>query len=97
MNLRGTAGLLEAWGAAKRYFWRGWITPCMAPMVMMRSSCSRGPVPHRHSREDGPFYVLEGPLEFRIGDRTISAPAGSFLFAPNLSVATGEQSDAVTE
>ena len=41
-----------------------------------------GPVPHRHSREDEGFYVLEGQLEFRVGDRIISAPAGSFLFAP---------------
>jgi len=48
-----------------------------------RQSCSRtGPVPHRHSREDECFYVLEGQYEFRVGDRIISASAGSFLFAP---------------
>ena len=27
-----------------------------------------GPVPHRHSREDESFYILEGQLEFRIGE-----------------------------
>jgi len=41
-----------------------------------------GPVPHRHSREDECFYVLEGQYEFRVGDRIISASTGSFLFAP---------------
>ena len=41
-----------------------------------------GPVPHRHSREDEGFYVLEGQYEFRVGDRVILASAGSFLFAP---------------
>jgi uncharacterized cupin superfamily protein len=29
-----------------------------------------------------PFYVLEGQLEFRVGDRTIVAGPGTFLFAP---------------
>jgi quercetin dioxygenase-like cupin family protein len=41
-----------------------------------------GPVPHRHSREDEGFYVLEGGLEFRIGDQVIAAAPGSFVFAP---------------
>ena len=44
-----------------------------------------GPVPHRHSREDESFYVLDGQLEFRMGERgerVIAAGPGSFLFAP---------------
>ena len=28
-----------------------------------------GPVPHRHSREDEAFYILDGELEFRLGER----------------------------
>jgi len=28
-----------------------------------------GPVPHRHSREDESFYILDGQLEFRMGER----------------------------
>jgi quercetin dioxygenase-like cupin family protein len=46
---------------------------------------STGPVPHRHSREDESFYVLEGQLEFKIGERgerTFVATAGAFVFAP---------------
>jgi quercetin dioxygenase-like cupin family protein len=41
-----------------------------------------GPVPHRHSREDESFYILDGLLEFRIGERIFTAGPGSFLFAP---------------
>ena len=41
-----------------------------------------GPVPHRHSREDESFYVLDGQLEFRVGERVIVAAPGSFVFAP---------------
>jgi quercetin dioxygenase-like cupin family protein len=44
-----------------------------------------GPVPHRHSREDESFYILDGQLEFKIGERgerLIVAAPGSFVFAP---------------
>ena len=44
-----------------------------------------GVEPHRHSREDESFYVLEGQFEFRIGERgerVILADPGSFVFAP---------------
>ena len=41
-----------------------------------------GPEPHRHSREDEAFYVLDGQLEFRVGERIIVAAPGSFVFAP---------------
>ena len=41
-----------------------------------------GPEPHRHSREDEAFYVLEGQLEFRVGERRMVAAPGSFVFAP---------------
>jgi quercetin dioxygenase-like cupin family protein len=41
-----------------------------------------GPIPHRHSREDESFYILDGQLEFRVGERIVTAGAGSFLLAP---------------
>lgn len=41
-----------------------------------------GPPPHIHHREDETFWVLEGELEFMIGDGTVRAPAGSFIYAP---------------
>lgn len=44
-----------------------------------------GPAPHRHSREDEAFYVLEGQFEFKVGERgerVIAAGPGSVVFAP---------------
>ena len=44
-----------------------------------------GPVPHRHSREDELWYILEGQLEFRIGERgerTFVAGPGETVFGP---------------
>ena len=40
-----------------------------------------GPL-HVHHREDEGFWVLEGELTFEIGDETIKASPGSFLFGP---------------
>src|ERR687894_522221 len=41
-----------------------------------------GPPPHMHTREDETFYVLEGELEFVVGERNISAAAGSVVYGP---------------
>ena len=43
---------------------------------------SPGPRPHIHRHHDESFYVLEGELTMRVGARTITAPAGSFLVVP---------------
>ena len=37
---------------------------------------------HLHRREAEAWYVLEGELTFRFGDRTVVAPAGAFVFSP---------------
>src|SRR4028118_1896626 len=37
---------------------------------------------HVHHFEDEGFYVLEGELTFYVGDETIKASPGSFLFGP---------------
>jgi quercetin dioxygenase-like cupin family protein len=37
---------------------------------------------HVHHNEDEAFWVLEGELTFEVGDRTIKASPGSFLFGP---------------
>ena len=43
----------------------------------------RGGVPlHRHRIEDEAWYVLEGTLHFRYGDRELEASAGSGVFLP---------------
>ena len=37
---------------------------------------------HVHHREDELFYLIEGELEMRVGQRTIHAKAGTIIFAP---------------
>ena len=41
-----------------------------------------GGVLHVHHFEDEGFYILEGELTFYVGDQTIKAQPGSFLFGP---------------
>jgi quercetin dioxygenase-like cupin family protein len=41
-----------------------------------------GPPPHIHHLEDEQFYVLEGEITFQVGDRTIQATAGDFIYIP---------------
>jgi quercetin dioxygenase-like cupin family protein len=45
-----------------------------------------GPPPHIHSREDETFYVLEGKLEFVLGEETIVAGPGDFVSVPRGTV-----------
>ena len=37
---------------------------------------------HLHHQEDEDFYILEGEMTFYVGDQTIKAQPGSFLFGP---------------
>lgn len=37
---------------------------------------------HVHHNEDEGFWILEGSLTFEVGDKTIKAEPGSFLFGP---------------
>lgn len=41
-----------------------------------------GPPPHLHYREDESFYILEGEMEFMIGEDVIRAGSGSFIHVP---------------
>jgi mannose-6-phosphate isomerase-like protein (cupin superfamily) len=43
---------------------------------------STEPPLHIHHREDEAWYVLEGEMTFYVGDETLKATAGSFVFAP---------------
>jgi len=40
------------------------------------------PPPHTHANEDEAYYVLEGAMEFWVGDQHHLAPAGSYVFLP---------------
>lgn len=37
---------------------------------------------HTHKQHSDSFYVLEGELEFQIGDEAVRASAGSYVLAP---------------
>jgi quercetin dioxygenase-like cupin family protein len=41
-----------------------------------------GPPPHIHSREDESFYLLEGTLTVQVGDETLQATPGDFVYLP---------------
>ena len=79
-TVAGTAGaatattLVKADGAQTRgaYTLReSWIAPRQPPVQM-----------HIHHGMEEGFYVLEGRLWFRLGDREVTAGAGSFVLVP---------------
>ena len=41
-----------------------------------------GPPPHIHTREDETFYLLEGQIEFLLGEETVLAGPGDFVNVP---------------
>lgn len=45
-----------------------------------------GPPPHWHKDMDEGFYVLEGTPDFRLGDETVQAEPGAYIFAPRGTV-----------
>jgi quercetin dioxygenase-like cupin family protein len=45
-----------------------------------------GPPPHIHRREDETFYVVEGEIEFQIGDETVMGGSGDFVNVPRGTV-----------
>jgi quercetin dioxygenase-like cupin family protein len=40
------------------------------------------PPPHYHKFEDESFYILEGEMDFHVGDKNFRARAGDFVFLP---------------
>src|SRR3712207_8403866 len=40
---------------------------------------------HVHHNEDEAFWILEGELTFQVGEETIKASPGSFLYGPKRS------------
>src|SRR6266545_2983155 len=43
---------------------------------------STEPPLHIHHNEDEAWYVLDGQMTFYVGDKTLEARSGSFVFAP---------------
>jgi mannose-6-phosphate isomerase-like protein (cupin superfamily) len=81
-------GLEEGEGEAR--WWLGGLATIKATgketggrytLVEVLDPEGEGPL-HVHHREDEGFWVLEGELTFEIGDETIKASPGSFVFGP---------------
>jgi len=51
-------------------------------LSVFETSIGAGPPLHVHDREDECFYVLDGELSVRCGERHFNAGAGSFVFLP---------------
>jgi quercetin dioxygenase-like cupin family protein len=51
-------------------------------MVEILAPDGYGSVVHVHHREDEGFYILEGEMNFYVGDQMIKAHPGSYLFGP---------------
>lgn len=51
-------------------------------LVEIQAPDGYGSVVHVHHREDEGFYILEGEITFYVGEQTIKAQPGSFLFGP---------------
>ena len=45
-------------------------------------AAERGVEPHLHKRHSDSFYVLEGEVEFHVGDRVVHGTPGTFVLAP---------------
>src|SRR5437762_13838694 len=75
----GEGDAFSAVGDVYRVLASGRQTGDVYTLSEIRVSPNNGPPPHIHSREDESFFVLEGEVEFQVGDEKITAgPARSF-------------------
>ena len=51
-------------------------------LVEAQAQAGGEPPPHTHAKEDEAYYVLDGSMEFWVGDHHLVAPAGSYVFLP---------------
>lgn len=85
-----TEAFAHAAGEGEARWWLGSLTVIKATsrdtagqftLVEVMEGAGEGPL-HVHHREDEAFWVLEGEIVFEIGEKTIEAGPGSFLFGP---------------
>ena len=72
----------SAAGDVYRVLASGHQTGSVYALSEIRVSPNNGPPPHIHSREDESFFVLEGEIEFQVGDEKITAQPGAFIQGP---------------
>jgi len=92
MNIDSTAGgYYLGVGEGEARWWLGSLAIIKAAgkdtggnytlVEVMEPQGGDGPL-HVHYREDEGFWILEGQLTFQIGDETLKAGPGSFIFGP---------------
>jgi mannose-6-phosphate isomerase-like protein (cupin superfamily) len=78
-------------GEGEAWWWIGMLATIKATaeqtggqytLVEVLAPDGYGSVLHVHHREDEGFWILEGEMTFYVGDQTIKARPGSFLFGP---------------
>ena len=78
-------------GEGEAWWWVGMLATIKATkeqtgglysLVEVLAPDGYGSVLHVHHQEDEGFWILEGELTFYVGDQTIKAHPGSFLFGP---------------
>jgi Cupin domain len=75
----GEGDAFSAVGDVYRVLASGRQTGNVYALSEIRVSPNNGPPPHIHSREDESFFVLEGEVEFQVGDEKITALPGTFI------------------
>src|SRR5215831_675453 len=78
----GEGEAFSAVGDVYRVLASGRQTADVYALSEVRVSPNNGPPPHIHSREDESFFVLEGEVEFQVGDEKITGRPGTFIQAP---------------
>jgi quercetin dioxygenase-like cupin family protein len=78
----GEGDAFSAVGDVYRVLASGRQTGDIYALSEIRVSPNNGPPPHIHSREDESFFVLEGEIEFQVGDEEITARPGTFIQGP---------------
>ena len=78
----GEGDAFSAVGDVYRVLASGRQTGDVYALSEIRVSPNNGPPPHIHSREDESFFVLEGEIDFQIGDEKITARPGTFIQGP---------------
>jgi quercetin dioxygenase-like cupin family protein len=69
-------------------FTNGKMTNGASAFVIQTTSPGGGPPPHKHTKEDETFSVLEGEFEVLDHGEWRSAPRGEFFFSPRGSIHT---------
>ena len=86
ITLAGEGKATEAMGVLVRLLSFGTDTAGLMDVEEIEIPSGVSIAAHRHRNADEAFYVLEGELEMRIGDRHVNVTRGAFAFVPRAVV-----------